>query len=344
MRHSTELNQLRQRLSEIERKERELKIAQKDLGRKDREIGAEKSKLQTAFETIKSLDNEINRKQTMLDVQEKNLENLSKNISASKEVAIELLNTNYPSLARKLSIIPEDKVDALYETYNSISKKVHGNQKQLFERLEAMRRELEGRRADQVEVSNRHQRAIKKLEDIKREFDRARKIEQHLKLFKRIIEAYVDLQLRLRDEYVKYIASRTYLWYRKLVSYPQYVRVDFDPTDYMLLAQPVDSSKLRPVCMWSGGGHETIFALALRLALAEIFGHKDFLMLDEPTDATDPLNREAIIEALYEASQAFNQVLLVTHHEPVKELPVYAINVKYDEKERTSKIEVVQPA
>ncbi len=43
-------------------------------------------------------------------------------------------------------------------------------------------------------------------------------------------------------------------------------------------------------------------------------GATDFMMIDEPTDATDSENRENMLEMIHGAVKQFSQILLITHH------------------------------
>ena len=64
----------------------------------------------------------------------------------------------------------------------------------------------------------------------------------------------------------------------------------------------------------TGGGHESLFALAERLALLKVMGFTHLLMLDEPTDAVDSENIPQLLEYVAKSSKEIGQVILVTHH------------------------------
>ena len=118
----------------------------------------------------------------------------------------------------------------------------------------------------------------------------------------------------------------------------KYTMIGFDPDNYSLLAKPLGFDDLVPVKEYSGGGHETVFSLALRLALSQTAGNRDFMLFDEPTDATDTYNRDQIIEALMKASQSFNQILLITHHGLGREYTVNTITIEFDPDAGSSKV------
>ena len=71
----------------------------------------------------------------------------------------------------------------------------------------------------------------------------------------------------------------------------------------------------RTIPAWrSGGGHESIFALAERLALLRVSGFPYLLILDEPTDAIDSENIPQLLEYISKSTREIKQILLVTHH------------------------------
>jgi DNA repair exonuclease SbcCD ATPase subunit len=78
----------------------------------------------------------------------------------------------------------------------------------------------------------------------------------------------------------------------------------------------------------AGGGHESLFALAERLALLRVMGFPHLLILDEPTDAVDSENIPQLLEYVARSSTEIGQVLLVTHHGHGEEEGVNLITVR----------------
>jgi len=187
---------------------------------------------------------------------------------------------------------------------------------------------------------------LQQLERNMRIYEDARtKIQVYRKVLTELIkieDCYAVLENELRRRILSVIASRTYYWYRQLISDPLYLSVELDPETYELKALPHGFKEPQPVRSFSGGGHETIFALAFRLALADILGFRDFLLLDEPTDATDTSNRDAIVEALHKATERFKQILLITHHGVGSEVSAHILHVYYDKTEGTSKVKIIR--
>ena len=80
--------------------------------------------------------------------------------------------------------------------------------------------------------------------------------------------------------------------------------------------------------MEGGGGHESLLALAERLALLRVKEFPYLLILDEPTDAVDSENVPQLIEYIAKSSNEIGQVLLVTHHGQGEEEGVNLIRVR----------------
>jgi len=90
--------------------------------------------------------------------------------------------------------------------------------------------------------------------------------------------------------------------------------------------QPIGSP--RPLPAWrAGGGHESLLALAERLALLRVMDFPHMLILDEPTDAVDSENVPQLLDYISRTSEEIGQVLLVTHHGYGEEQGVNLITV-----------------
>jgi len=214
-----------------------------------------------------------------------------------------------------------------------------------YKYLEDERRVQERRRAtldaDIIsfdEASRRVKTAEKEVHALKKMLENALQTRSNISTLTRLDKVSQDLSVKLRDSLFESISSLTYFWYTQLIREKKYTMIGFDPDNYSLLAKPLGFEDLVPVKEYSGGGHETIFSLALRLALSQTAGNRDFMLFDEPTDATDTYNRDQIIEALMKASQSFNQILLITHHGLGREYTVNTIAIEFDPEDRSSKV------
>ena len=86
-----------------------------------------------------------------------------------------------------------------------------------------------------------------------------------------------------------------------------------------------------------GGGHQSLFALAERLALLKVMNFPNMLILDEPTDAVDSENVPHLLDYITRSSREIGQILLITHHGQGEEEGVNLIRVrKVDGESRVS--------
>lgn len=148
----------------------------------------------------------------------------------------------------------------------------------------------------------------------------------------------VNLAEKIRKEKLEELSKRTFYWYTRLVSEQQYNGLLINPENYELRVIPITSQAGDdfPVRSHSGGGNETLLALAERIALAELLKFRSILIFDEPTDATDSENIKTLIEGLARATQNFEQLILITHHGVGENLANNVIRVRRNEKKDSS--------
>lgn len=89
------------------------------------------------------------------------------------------------------------------------------------------------------------------------------------------------------------------------------------------------------------GGEEDLANLVLRLAISQMIAERagqsfSLLILDEVFGSLDELRRFNVIELLRGLQDRFEQVILITHIESVRERVDHVISVKYDEETRAS--------
>ncbi|MFB6215729.1 MAG: hypothetical protein ABEJ72_01990, partial [Candidatus Aenigmatarchaeota archaeon] len=113
---------------------------------------------------------------------------------------------------------------------------------------------------------------------------------------------------------IQRLESKVFSWYQELAAKHEFKHLKIDRDNYELLGIPQNAGQELPIADYQGGGQRTLTALAYQLALAEMTGASDFMMIDEPTDATDSENRESLLEMIHNAVKQFSQILLITHH------------------------------
>lgn len=96
------------------------------------------------------------------------------------------------------------------------------------------------------------------------------------------------------------------------------------------------------------GGEQDIANLCLRLAISQMIAERagqsfSLLILDEIFGSLDEARRQNVVELLRGLQDRFEQVILITHIEQVREGLDRVINVRYDEETGTSVVTQVEP-
>jgi len=91
------------------------------------------------------------------------------------------------------------------------------------------------------------------------------------------------------------------------------------------------------------GGEEDLCNLCLRLAVSQILTERSgrpfsLLVLDEVFGSLDDRRRDRTIELLYALEHRFDQVLVITHIDGLKESLHHAIELEYDPRERCARV------
>jgi DNA repair exonuclease SbcCD ATPase subunit len=115
-----------------------------------------------------------------------------------------------------------------------------------------------------------------------------------------------------RKDLLASIEFKAFEYYKKLTDQQVYSGFTIDPEDYTVcvnlkgLTQEILATRV-------GGGHQTLIALSIRLALMDVTKCKSLLLLDEPTDGIDNQNMPQLAGYLAELSKFIDQIIMVTH-------------------------------
>lgn len=151
--------------------------------------------------------------------------------------------------------------------------------------------------------------------------------EQKLLALEAIQSRCVEYEQQLRERTLAQLEYQTYNYFKRLTDQQAYSSCRIDRERYTLEVFPLGGNRALPA--WRvGGGHESLFALAERLALLKVMGFPYLLILDEPTDAVDSENIPQLLEYIIRSGREINQVLLVTHHGYGEEEEVNLITVE----------------
>lgn len=320
--------------------ERELEARRRSLIEASQAISERLSSLRRDVDAVKKLEDEVERYQSKLKELDAELEERVKEVEGVKAKASLKLMSYKPQLASALLEAPLKDVEPLESVYRKVEREVIGEKGVWEERLNSLKRSLEGKLSEQLSNIKLLKDLLRRIGETRAELAKIGRYKAAQEDFAKIQLTYRELEEALRSELLNLLAIKTYFWYTRLVGEAKYVGLRINPESYELEAQPLGFPDPQPVKSFSGGGIETVFALAMRFALAEILGLRDFLLFDEPTDAADTRNRDAIVSVMHEASNVFNQILLVTHHGIGIEVAAHVINVSYDSARRSSVVEV----
>jgi len=160
-----------------------------------------------------------------------------------------------------------------------------------------------------------------KNEDLKSKEQRLSMLESRLasaELAGRLAERFEKAIETRRRDVLKEIEHRALYYYERMTDQHDYDSVRIDPESYVVQVHPKNLAEHIPA-MRDGGGHQTILALAVRLALLETLRFRCLLILDEPTYGVDADNLPQMAEYLGETSRLLSQTILVTHHDICEE-------------------------
>jgi exonuclease SbcC len=252
---------------------------------------------------------------------------LSERLEVGSEGVLELVEKEFGSVkgledARKRV---EERLKTLRATENQLVGEVRDRAARLQE-------------ADQAEKRLRTQLVgvEQTLKESKERLGRVAEYEAKIRALDGVVERYGAYEMDLRENTLRLLEYQTFEYFRRLTDQQLYSACRIDRERYTLEVQPKGSP--RPLPAWrAGGGHQSLFALAERLALLRVRNFPYLLILDEPTDAVDSENVPHLIEYIAQGSREIGQVLLVTHHGQGEEEGVNLIRVtKADGESRVS--------
>ncbi|MFL5384205.1 MAG: AAA family ATPase [Longimicrobiaceae bacterium] len=168
-----------------------------------------------------------------------------------------------------------------------------------------------------------HERA-KELEKQKGELDHLDELD----------EAYTELRRELNDHVRPELSEIASLFLAQLTD-GRYTSMEISETyDLMVL----DEGEEKPVI---SGGEEDVANLVLRLSLSQMIaeraGHPlSLLILDEVFGSLDVARRDNVVQLLHNLEDRFEQVILITHIEGIRESLDQVLRVEYDERSGTS--------
>ncbi|MBO3809431.1 MAG: AAA family ATPase [Candidatus Brockarchaeota archaeon] len=190
---------------------------------------------------------------------------------------------------------------------------------------------LERKKSMRADISRKLEDYSRLLNQLKRRMEKAGLAHRLSQLFDQAVETR-------RRELIKRIEFRALEYYRAMTDQHVYDAIIINPEDYSVSVHPKGLTDPIPATR-VGGGHQTILALAIRLALLDALGLNSLLILDEPTYGVDSENLPQVASYIGEASKQLSQMILVTHYNICEEEASNIIEVSVQE-DGSSKAEI----
>lgn len=189
------------------------------------------------------------------------------------------------------------------------------------------------RARSEMEAAEKSRRELARLEARLEELDTDKRT--HDELDRALTDLRTDLNFQLRPELAE-IASR----FLDTLTDGRYNALEFDE-DYSLIV--LEDGLPKPVI---SGGEEDLCNLVLRLAISQMIAERagqafSLLILDEVFGSLDDTRRGNVMELLRRLHDRFEQVIVITHVEHIREGLDRVLVVRVDEESGTS---VVLPA
>ena len=173
-------------------------------------------------------------------------------------------------------------------------------------KLEQKRRELEN-------SERRLRRTEKELKELREKLEKLRVRKRAADLASTLTGRVKDAMEEVRSLYLRSISIRARRLFDNFTDQRVYAAFHIDPDNYKVYVHQRGLYERIPATR-VGGGHQTLIAISLRLAIAEATGGSRILILDEPTYGVDSQNLPQFMENLAKAAEKMDQMILVTHH------------------------------
>ena len=250
-------------------------------------------------------------------------------------------------VARRLSDAA-DRVEGLRARYEDMhfSDDDHRRLKQEYDEAEARARaselELQAAKSDELRAGEALAAAARKREELRHAQELLARLEGerrvHEELDRALSELRTDLNLQLRPE-LSDLASQ----FLSQLTDGRYSELELDDQyNFVVLEDGVP----KPVI---SGGEEDLSNLVLRLAISQMIADRSgqsfsLLVLDEVFGSLDVARRQNVVDLLRRLEDRFEQVILITHIEGVKDELDHVVLVDYDDHAGSSRVRSVEPA
>ncbi len=283
-------------------------LAGKTVEELGKEKGAAEKDLEGIRETIKVQSGELTKIRTEKDELLKalnkveQLEQERRQLEEQLRKCLELIRAGLQTLA--FPFHPEDpdlKAKIAEQLPLSLEELVRREEdlRSRKEQLNQLKSELERLQREEQEMKEE----VAKLQE---RLGKAKVCEELLEKIKGGIESQREIRLRrITDEALRI--------YETLTDQRVYKAFRINRDDYSVEVFPSRLEGFIPARR-TGGGHQTLIALAVRIALLHVLNQRSLLILDEPTYGVDSENLPQLMSYFSEAAKKLEQTILVTHY------------------------------
>jgi len=276
--------QLEQKLSEAQKDLDGIRITIDEQTQKLAKLESEKEAIYNAINKLKKLEEDKNRL-------ENELQQCLGNIKTNLQALAFLFKPEDVELKSKIAEQLPLSLDELKKKENELNDK----------------KEQLGRLKADVEGLQKKEETIKiKVGELEKRLGRVKVCEQLLDKLKGGIEGQ-------RERRLKRIADEALRAYETLTDQRVYKAFRINKDDYTVEVFPTRLDGYIPAKR-TGGGHQTLIALAVRIALLNVLNQRSLMILDEPTYGVDSENLPQLMSYFSEAAKKIDQTILVTHY------------------------------
>jgi DNA repair protein SbcC/Rad50 len=158
----------------------------------------------------------------------------------------------------------------------------------------------------------------------------------HKRMHEELDRAYNDLRSDLNHQLRPELSELASAFLAELTD-GRYDELELDD-EYNILV--LEDGRPKPVI---SGGEEDLANLVLRLAISQMIAERagqpfSLLILDEIFGSLDELRRASVLELLRRLNDRFEQVILITHIDSVRDMLDHVITVRYDPEQGSSTV------
>jgi DNA repair protein SbcC/Rad50 len=170
---------------------------------------------------------------------------------------------------------------------------------------------------------------------------RAEALSDERRLHEELDDAFEDLRFRLNEQLRPEISTLASTLITDLTD-GRYTELELDD-DYAICV--LEDGIRKPAI---SGGEEDVANLVLRLAISQMIADRagqpfSLLVLDEVFGSLDEVRRQNVVELLRRLHDRFEQVIVITHIESVRDGLDRVVTVRYDEEAGESRVRVERP-